>query len=314
MKQKNNIHEQSKNISKKSTHKPIKSQKKIIYNGKERIESFFCLINRKPKDVEYLDNLRKKDIDKKEKDIELEVPSPKEPPMPKTLGMIIADAEATLLYFKECAKDKKVLDTEVTDISSSFFESKKVKNLTQNILNIPYQFSDIQGIDTVIADTNKHIQLYIPLFSKEFVGLSRDKIAVTEQVRLSDLGLPMHPMEIEVAELIERAKLGEQVFPPYNRREHENPLKYLEKYYGKYLKKFNGEEDYLYQFQIDKIDKKFRGTLATFLCRKNIDVSKYIPSKSDHLDKEVKSYEFSPLLEDKKVKKARSLHQAKYCR
>lgn len=141
--------------------------------------------------------------------------------------------------------------------------------------------------------------------------------------RYNDLWFEMHPLEIEVDDMIQRVRRWEKPFDDYLSYKEakkkfddiKNPVDYLKKYFWKYLNVFNGGGgDFLYQFQLEKIDFKFRGTLATFLHRKNIDVSMYILNKSNHLNREVDKYLESPLSTDFKVRKSRSLHQAKYCR
>jgi hypothetical protein len=52
----------------------------------------------------------------------------------------------------------------------------------------------------------------------------------------------MHPLEIEVDDMIKQSKEGKRVFPKYDRKIDETPLKYLEKYFGKYLMAFGAEK------------------------------------------------------------------------
>jgi len=133
-------------------------------------------------------------------------------------------------------------------------------------------------------------------------------LAVT---RLNDLGLPMHPLEIEVDDMIEQAKQGRAVFPVYNRAVDETPLKYLEKHYGRYLKAFNQEENYLYQHQLQAIDPKFRNNLRTWLDRNGKNINDYIPTKSKLIDKEFELLKTINIEEVKNKKKLFNLIQAK---
>lgn len=168
---------------------------------------------------------------------------------------------------------------------------KEIRVIVDAILDLSHQLSGIQSGDSVILNTNKHVRKYLPLSKrghKWVAGLSRNKASTAEPVHLNDLGFPMNHLEVEVAALIERARLGEQVFPPYNRREHENPLKYLEKNYGKYLRKFNGEADYLYQNQLNKIDPKFRQNLRMYLSNHGKDINAFVPNISKKVDDEAK--------------------------
>lgn len=48
-----------------------------------------------------------------------------------------------------------------------------------------------------------------------------------------------HPLEVEVEEMVRRAEADEELVPRYQRRVHNDPAKYLEKYFGKYLKLYN---------------------------------------------------------------------------
>ena len=131
------------------------------------------------------------------------------------------------------------------------------------------------------------------------------------ETRLNDLGLPMHPLEIEVADMVEQAKQGRVVFPAYNRAEDETPLKYLEKHYGKYLKAFNGDDDYLYQHQLQAIDPKFRNNLRTWLERNGKNIKDYVPSKSKLIDKEVELLKAGKTDLKKKASKLISLNKSR---
>lgn len=133
----------------------------------------------------------------------------------------------------------------------------------------------------------------------------------TGQVRLNELGVPMHPLEIEVDDMIKQAKQGNRVFPAYNRADDETPLKYLEQYYGKYLKAFNGQEDYLYQHQLQAIDSKFRNNLRTWLERREENIKDYVPGKSQLIDKEYEQLKAISLDDVPSKKKIFNLIQAK---
>ena len=116
----------------------------------------------------------------------------------------------------------------------------------------------------------------------------------SENIRLNDLGLPMHQLEIEVANLVERAKYGEkQIFPKYERAKYGDPVAYLKEHYGKYLKAFEADDNYLYQFQLKKIDSTFLGTLTRHLARKKEngeslgDLADYILPKKSYIDNSI---------------------------
>jgi intergrase/recombinase len=68
----------------------------------------------------------------------------------------------------------------------------------------------------------------------------------------------------------------------------------LKKYYGKYLKAFNRDDDYLYQDQLEIIDSKFRNNLRTWLKRDEQDINDYVPTKSVRLDKQAKALKENP--------------------
>ncbi len=241
-------------------------------------------------------------VDKKKEPLQLEEPNLKKPPMPRTLCSYITGAEASLLKLKQYAQDVNVLDTEVTDIPPSFFESEKVKKSIQIILDIPNQLSGKPDVDSVIVDTNKRIQLYVfPLNKrghKGFAGLSREKVSIiTEPVRLNDVGLPMHPLEIEVTELIERVQGGEKPFDGCSTYKEakaqfddiKNTVDYLKKYFGRYLNVFNGGKgDYLYQVDLQKIDAKFRNSLRMYLSEHGQNISDYVPDSSKKTDSDIR--------------------------
>ncbi|MEH6446528.1 MAG: hypothetical protein V7784_21740 [Oceanospirillaceae bacterium] len=123
-----------------------------------------------------------------------------------------------------------------------------------------------------------------------FIAMKAQIDNVLDFAYMNDLGMPLKPLEVEVQKMIELAQIGEVVKPPYNRKEWDNPLSYLEKQYGKYLKYFGAPENTLYLDQLGKIDQTFKSALKSHILRKQEIVSDYIPTKSERIAIELKYF------------------------
>ena len=80
-----------------------------------------------------------------------------------------------------------------------------------------------------------------------------------------------NPLELEIKDMVRRAKAGEKLVPKYQRIVHKDPVSYLEKYFGKYLAKYNKDKtSYLTQKDISVIaGSSYVSTLRSYLDRKN---------------------------------------------
>jgi len=107
-------------------------------------------------------------------------------------------------------------------------------------------------------------------------------------------------LRLEVEILVARAEKGEIVAPNYMRGKRDGkwstPLEYLELVWGKYLSQFNGTKDYLFQFDLDKLDSRLKRTLTSYLRRMFKDekgtLSFYIPSKTKFLELKYQNMEY----------------------
>jgi hypothetical protein len=89
-------------------------------------------------------------------------------------------------------------------------------------------------------------------------------------IRKDALGNVMHPLEIEVENMIALAQSGKEVVPQYSKPLHKTPIDYVEKYFGKYLNYFNGGKgDYLFLDQLGKVvpDIGFKSTFVKYIKR-----------------------------------------------
>ena len=163
----------------------------------------------------------------------------------------------------EKLEEKKIEDENLEGFASAiiFFHSEKIKKILK---------SSNFKLDQLSTETKRSINSLIgefAIFSEIIVedpNLSNNE---NEEIIFDDLGLPLHPLEVEVLNLVERAKKGEQIFPRYDRSVDTSVLNYLKKHYGKYLKCFGAEDDYIYQFQLEAIDSKFRDNLRSRLSK-----------------------------------------------
>lgn len=133
-------------------------------------------------------------------------------------------------------------------------------------------------------------------------NLLQIKAKIDELLPVNELGILMTPEEAEVKKWLERAANGEkQILPVYPRGggdEFENPIDYLEKKLGRFLKRYNKKEDYLYLNQLRKIDNRFCGLLEQYLRdNKKGEVSQYIKKKSSLIDKQSKLIESDSLVQ-----------------
>lgn len=192
-------------------------------------------------------------------------------------------------------KNTKKLEEDVEKFASDeiFSCCEKIKK----IVNSPnFKFEQLS------KETKKSINSLIEelKISSEIIVETPD-LSKNENVVFDDLGLPLHPLEVEVLNLVERAKKGEQVFPKYSRSVDGGVLDYLQKYYGIYLKAFNNEDDYIYQFHLGEIDSKFRQNLKNWLMRNGDDINNYVPKKSKQLDKKASEIKDNPSIKNVKM-------------
>lgn len=192
------------------------------------------------------------------------------------------------------------------------------KNKNENIEDSSFLFlkRTEEILDNMGADINEPTRALLKVLAGKIDRLLNSSPDLadshsTVEVRLNELGVAMHPLEIEVDDMIKQAKQGQSLFPVYDRKQHETPLKYLEKYFGKYLKAFGAEDDYLYQHQLQAIDPKFRNNLRTWLERKGENIKDYVLGKSQLIDKEYEQLKAINLDEVPSKKKLFNLIQAK---
>ncbi|MGI1672039.1 MAG: hypothetical protein K6L74_17175 [Neptuniibacter sp.] len=112
--------------------------------------------------------------------------------------------------------------------------------------------------EIIESNTEKSHELVELLFA---IRTSVD--ALLEGAEFNDLGLPLHPLEVEVKKMIDSANNGIHIVPAYDGKKWKSPLKYLENHYGKYLKSFGAERDYLYLDDLKQIDGSFYSTLVS---------------------------------------------------
>lgn len=131
--------------------------------------------------------------------------------------------------------------------------------------------------------------------------------------RLNALGLPMHPKEIEVADMIELAKQGDQVKPRYVSRKRggdwDNPIDYLKAQYGTYLARFNEEKaDFIFQDELRLIDPRFVDALKSYLYRHGQErLAEYVPTVSSRTERDLRVFESLPISEKSRYRKLHSL-------
>lgn len=76
---------------------------------------------------------------------------------------------------------------------------------------------------------------------------------------------------------------------------HEDALEWLETHWGRYLKHFRADEDYLFQYQLHELDKKLLSTLIDNtkyrkkLQSKGLKLNDIIPRKSERTTKTINS-------------------------
>jgi hypothetical protein len=167
-------------------------------------------------------------------------------------------------------------------------------SILEEVKKINSRFNDVLSKNEIDIKRNEVIIDVERLLSLLKTG-NVDFKSNDETVCFDDLGLPLHPLEVEVLNLVERAKRGEQVFPKYTRSVDGSVLEYLQKYYGKYLKCFGAEGDYIYQFHMQAIDSKFRQNLRIWLDRNNGNINNYVPNKSIKVNKEAQAIKNNPL-------------------
>jgi hypothetical protein len=187
-------------------------------------------------------------------------------------------------YLNSIDNDNKIHITK--EAVYNFFYQMRFKNL---LMELNKETININSFD------DETISLVSEITEKFNCILKNAKQNKNEEIIFDDLGLPLHPLEVEVLNLVERAKKGEQIFPKYDRLVDFSVLNYLKKHYGKYLKCFGAEDDYIYQFQLEVIDSKFRQNLRIWLDRNNDNINNYIPNKSIKVNKEAQAIKNNPL-------------------
>jgi len=103
----------------------------------------------------------------------------------------------------------------------------------------------------------------------------RDQLNATlDGVWLNEYGMPMPPLEIEVAKLRQQVSLGKVVMPKYTSSrkskdgQWDNPIEYLQEIYGKYIGLFNKDgQDYIFTDDLEAIDPSFISTLSVNISR-----------------------------------------------
>jgi hypothetical protein len=191
---------------------------------------------------------------------------------------------------KECESLKKI-----EELPEHILCTANYQDMVKEILMVSLRLAEKSEIDITQFFTQIQVEKILGFALKGFITKDRveqtlnSQSAYSKNLRLNDLGLPMHLLEVEVADLVERAKAGEQVFPKYERVKYGDPVAYLKEYYGKYLKKYNTEnEDFLYQFQLQAIDPKFRNNLRMYLSNHGQDINDFVPKISMKSDMEAR--------------------------
>lgn len=202
-------------------------------------------------------------------------------------------------YLTSIDNDNKIHITK--EAVCNFFYKMRIKNL---LMELNKETVNINSFD------DETISLVSEITEKFNCILKNAKQNKNEEIIFDDLGLPLHPLEVEVLNLVERAKRGEQVFPKYTRSVDGSVLNYLKKYYGSYLVCFGANDNYIYQFHLQAIDPKFRQNLKNWLMRNGDDINNYVPKKSVRIEKEVSLIKEMPSFE-MKYKKFRSLKTMK---
>lgn len=217
--------------------------------------------------------------------------------------------EKLLIPNEEPMKENEQEALKKIDMALSLMDEakKELENIRDSIKNntektLCKKENDLK-VHNVIHNTTKKLCHIVPI--KE------------ENIRFNDLGLPMHPLEIEVADMVERAQRGEKLFDgcsTYTEAKEKfddikNTVDFLKKYFGKYLNVFNGGNgDYLYQVDLQKIDAKFRNSLRMYLSGHGQDINNIVPNISDKCDKEADVAKEQKILSgNKKFNKINSL-------
>lgn len=209
------------------------------------------------------------------------------------------------------------IENDIYNILSNDIDNSDNLNINNNDLSVNFKIMElIDKFNELVNKLEKNndlsceVKLLIDDIKNEIkVIISGNENVCVEKnnVRFNDLGLPMHPLEQEVAEMLDRVKAGEKPFDgylPYKEAKGEfseikTPVDYLEKYFGKYLNVFNGGQgDWLYQFQLQVIDSKFRDCLRAHLSRKGDNINNVVPNISVKCDKEAKVVEDRGLLKN----------------
>lgn len=145
------------------------------------------------------------------------------------------------------------------------------RNKTSKHIDTAALLSDVKKIFACIADADEKCISY------------QQKISFFENANAS---LVAEKRDLE-QKYIPQLPTPSDNYPRYPGR-GEDALKWLEKHWGKYLKYFGAEKDYLYQDQLRKLDPHLTQTLTCqkyryLLSRNRFKLRDIIPRKSDRL-------------------------------
>ncbi len=181
------------------------------------------------------------------------------------LDELTSDQEKFVFKILQEARDK--LRENLTELHS--FPKKTLHNLENSN----------PSISKLVQEIHYSIESYFPI----------------EENHLNEFGLPFHPLEIEVHKMVKQAELKNLPEHPYITKRDggkwANPLEFLEEIYGKYLKKYNKQNNFLFQDQLRKIDYRLYLNLHKYISRQKQEVSSYIPSKSERVSLEIEQLE-----------------------
>lgn len=157
---------------------------------------------------------------------------------------------------------KKVLSIKKLKMKEFIEQAKELKKDTENILkNVSYEKSDE---------------------ANELMLIVREIKENCKQIVSTLTGY-----DAEVSNLIEMVQNGKISFE-YDREKHINPLNFMRKFFGKYLKSFGADDDFLYQDQLTKImGENFVQALRSHIKRHEyFDMNYFVPGKAVRMEKE----------------------------
>jgi len=145
--------------------------------------------------------------------------------------------------------------------ASSKREYAKLKAINAARISLDQNTSDIEPVKSPrILDPEIRIRLLSLLHEATTpeAGLLNIEIfladnQLTVSPRLNEIGLPINSLEAKIEDMVLSASQRQSPASPYHSSQWESPLKFIEVTYGKYLKFFGAEENWLYQDQLRKI-------------------------------------------------------------